>query len=211
MGDSGQSQIMGSLRDYAIPKSRGFWAAAKRYVGHVAFASNSRAQPCCSPTCAPFAPTMSVHIFGHFLPFPIFLARRALWSAPPCTPDAWTNGPHIVCSLCILVPKTHTARWRTETPTHKELCQGECGQCCHSGTFGYNSAYHHDMGHGDLWDSNTCGPTLDSHLVPDQTLSPVSKPSWRRNLWGTLNFGSFFGMPKHPFFGTPFSAPHVVH
>ena len=42
----------------------------------------SRAHPGPSQTCAPFAPTMSVRIFGHFLPFPIFLAQRAICSAP---------------------------------------------------------------------------------------------------------------------------------
>ena len=115
---------MGSLGAPAIPKSRGVGATTKRYVGHRGLDTNSRAHPGPSRTCAPFALTMSVRIFGHFLPFPIFLARQALCSAPPCTADAWTNGPHMVCSSCTLVHMCHTPSGRTEAPTHKELCQG---------------------------------------------------------------------------------------
>ena len=195
---------MRSLGDPAIPKSRGVWSTPKRYVGHVALGPNSRAQPGPSRTCAAFAPTMSVRIFGHFLPFPIFLAQRALCSAPRCTPDAWTNGPHLVCSLCTSVPMTHTPRGQTEAPTHKELCQGECGQFCHFGTCGYNCSYHNAMAHEDLWDPSTCWPTLDYHWVPHRTLSPVSKPSWSNTLGDTFNFGSFLGMPKHPLLGPQF-------
>ena len=71
------------------------------------------------PTYLPLiAPTMSVRIFCHFLPFPIFLARRAQCSAPTCTPDAWTKKPHMVCSLCTLVPMTHTQRGRPLTRSY---------------------------------------------------------------------------------------------
>ena len=150
---------------------------------------------------------MSVRFFGHFLPFPIFSARRALCSAPPCTPDAWTNGPHMVCSLCTLVPMIHTPRGRTEAPTHKELSQVECGQFCHFGTCEYNSGYRHAMAHEDVCDPSMCGPTLDFHRVPHRTLSPVSEPSWRNTLGDTFNFGSFLGMPKHPFLGPQFQPP----
>ena len=72
----------------------------------------------------------------------------------------------MVCSLCTLVLMTHTPCGRIEAPTHKELCQGECGEFCHFDTCGHISAYHHAMAHGDLWDPSTCGPTLDSRWVP---------------------------------------------
>ena len=153
---------------------------------------------------------MSERIFGHFLPFPIFLARRALCSALPCTPDAWTNGPHMVCSLCTLVHMTHTPRGRTEGPNHKELGEGECGRFCHFGTCWYNFAYHPGMAHGDLWDPRTRGPTLDSHWVPHRTLSPVSKPSGSNILGDTFDSRSLFGYAKTPLFGTLISAPHKV-
>ena len=148
---------------------------------------------------------MSVRIFGHFLPFPILLARRALCSAPLCTPDAWTNKPHMVCRLCILVPMTHTPEGPTEAPNHKKPCLGECGQFCHFGTCGYNSGHHHAMAHGDLWDPSMWGPTSDSHWVQQGTLSPVSKPSWRNTLGDTFNFSSFLGVPNDPFWDPNFS------
>ena len=178
MGNLGQLHITGSLEGPAIPESRGVWATPKRYDGHTGNYTNSEPHPGPSRTCAPFAPNMSVPIFGHFLPFPIFLARRALCSAPLCTPDAWTNGPYMVCSLCTSVPISHRPRGRTRAPAHKDLCQDECGQFCHLGTCGYYSAYHHAMAHGDLWDPSTCGPTLDFHWVRHQTWKPVSKASW---------------------------------
>ena len=185
----------------------GFSRRPKRCVGHIELGFNSRAYPGPSRTCAPFAPIMSVRIFGHFLPFSIFLARHALCSAPPCTPDAWTNEPHMVCSLCTLVPLTHTPRGGTEAHTHKELCYGVCGYFCHFGTCRYNSSFHHGMAHGDHWDQSTYGPTLDSHWISHRTLSPVSKPSWRNTLGDTVDFGSFLGMPKHPFRGPQFQPP----
>ena len=154
---------------------------------------------------------MSVRIFGHFLPFPIFLARRALCSAPPCTPDACTNGPHMVCSFCTLVSMAHTACGRAEAPTHKRLCQGECGQFCHIGSCEYNSGYHHAMALEDFCDPTTCGPTFNSPWVAQGTMSPIFKPSWRNTLGDTFNFGSFLGMPKHPFLGPQFQAPNVFH
>ena len=50
-----------------------------------------------------------------------------------------------------------------------------------------------------------CWPTLDSYRVPHQTLSPVSKPSWRNTLRDTFNFSSFSGMPNHPSWDPSFS------
>ena len=166
MGDLGQCQIVGSLGDPAIFKSRGVSSTLKRYVGHRGLGSNSVAHPGPSLTSAPFAPTMSVRIFGHFLPCPVFLARRALCSAHRGTPDACKNGQHMVCNLCTLVPMTHRPGGRTEALTHKELCQGDCGQFCNFCTCGYNSSSYHAMAFGDLWDPSTCEPPLDSHCVP---------------------------------------------
>ena len=205
MGNWGQSQIIGLLGNPAIPKSRGVWLTPKRYVGHTALGSNSRPHPEPSWTCAPIAPTMSVRIFGRFLPFPIVLARRALCSAPPCMPDAWTNGPHMVCSLCTLVPMTQTPRGETKVLTHKELCQGKRGQFCDFGTCGYISGHHHAMAHGDPWHPSKCGPTFDSHWLPNRTLSSVSKPSWRNTLGDTFNVSLFIGMLNVPFWDPNFS------
>ena len=86
----------------------------------------------------PICPTMSVPIFGHFLPFSIFLARRAPCSAPPYTLEAGTNGLYMVCGLCILVTMTHIPHGWTNAHTHEELAQHEYGQFCHFGTFGPN-------------------------------------------------------------------------
>ena len=83
-----------------------------------------------SRACASFAPTMSVHIFGHFEQFSTFSARPALCSAHPCTPDTWTNGPYMTWVLCILVPMVHTPRGRSGATFVKVLAQGECGQFC---------------------------------------------------------------------------------
>ena len=83
-----------------------------------------------------------------------------------------------------------------------------CGQFCHFGTCGSSSAYQHAMAHEDLWDKSMCGPPLDSSRIRYQTLSPVSEPSWRNTLMDTFNFGSFLGLPKHPFLGPQFQ--HTV-
>ena len=99
VGDFDQSH----LTTLPFPSRGGVWATPKRYVGHIGLDINSRAQSGPSWTCAPFAPTMSVRILCYFLPFPIFLAQRALSSTLPCTPDAWTDGPHMV----VLSPSHH--------------------------------------------------------------------------------------------------------
>ena len=96
-----------------------------------------------SRACASFAPTMSVRIFGHFEQFSAFSARRALCSAHPCTPDAWTNGPYMTWVLCILVPLAHTPRGRSGATFVKVLAQSKYGQFCHFGN---------------------CGPNWDRHL-----------------------------------------------
>ena len=46
---------------------------------------------------------------------------------PPCTLDAWTSGPIVVCCLCILVPVTHMPRGRTKAPTERELAKVSVG------------------------------------------------------------------------------------
>ena len=63
------------------------------------------------------------------------------------------------------------------------------------------------MAYRDLWERSTFGPLLDSFWARHQTLSPVSKPPWRYTLGDTFIFGSFFGMPKHPFWDPNFSLP----
>ena len=80
-----------------------------------------------SRACASFAPTMSVRDFGHFEQFSTFSARRALCSAHPCTPDAWTNGPYTTWVLCILVPMVHTPRGRSGATFVKVLAKVSVG------------------------------------------------------------------------------------
>ena len=186
---------MGSLGCPAVPKSRGVRSTPKSYVGHIGVDTNCRTCPEPSRTCTLFAPIMSVHIFGHFVPFSIFLARHAPSLAPPCTPVAWTSGLYSICSLCILVRMTHIQHGWTNAHTHRELGQGEYGPFCHFGTCGPNSGQHHVMAYGDFWTPSTCGPPLDSHQVPHRALSPLSKPPWRYTLRENFIFGSFMGMP----------------
>ena len=127
MGNWGQFQIMGSLGGPAIPKFSGVWATPKSYVGHIGLDTNFRACLGPSRTCTLFVATMSVRIFGNFLRFSIFFARRAPCSAPPCTPEAGTIGPYMVCSSCICVPMTPTPHGWTDAHTHWELVQDEYG------------------------------------------------------------------------------------
>ena len=105
-----------------------------------------------SRACASFARTMSVRIFGHFEQFFTFSARRALCSAHPCTPDAWTIGPYMTWVLCILVPMVHTPRGRSGATFVKVLAQSECGHFCHFGICGPNWDRHHAKWRGDLWE-----------------------------------------------------------
>ena len=185
---------MGSVDAPQVCRTRSTWLSSSTH-------------PSPSRTCAPFAPTLSVRIYGHFLPFPIFLARRTLCSAPPCTPDACTNGPHVVCSLCTLVSMTYTPPGGTEEPTHKKVCRCECGQFCHFGTCEYNSGYQHAMVHGDLWAPSICGPTLDSHWVPHRRLSPVCRPSWRNTLGILSILAHFWVCQNNPLWDPNFCPP----
>ena len=155
----------------------------------------------------PICPHHECAHFRLFLPFSIFLARHAPCSAPPCTPDAGTNGLYLACCLCILVSMTHMPRGRTKAPTYRELAQSQCGQFCHFGTCGLSPGHHHALAYGDIEKPSTRGPTLDSHWVPHRTLSPVSKPIWRNALGDIFIFGSFLGMSNHPFWNPNFSPP----
>ena len=115
-----------------------------------------------SRACASFAPTMSERIFGHFELFSTFSARRALCSAHPCTPDAWTHGPYMTWVLCILVPMVHTPRERSGATSVKVLAQSECGRFCHFGICGPSWNCHHAVWHGDFWESRALESPLDS-------------------------------------------------
>ena len=153
---------------------------------------------CPEHECAHFRSVLTIfHIFG----------PTCTIFSPPCTPDEWTNGPYMVCFLCMLVATTHMPRGPTNAPIHRELAQSECGHFCHLGACGLNSGHHHALAHGDLSEPSTCGPTLDSHWVPQRMLSPVSKPPWRNTLGDTFIFGSFLGIPNHPFWDPNFSHP----
>ena len=93
---------------------------------------------------------MSVRIIGHFEQFSTFSARRALCSAHPCPPDAWTNGPYMTWVLCISVAMVHTPRGRSGATFVKALTQSECGQFCHFGICEPNWDCHHAKWDGDL-------------------------------------------------------------
>ena len=121
-------------------------------------------------------PPLSVRIFGHFLPFSVFLARRAPCSAFPCTPVACTNGLYMVCCLCRLLPVTRIPHQSTDAYTRGELAPGEHGKFCHFGSCEPNSALHNAMAHEDLSEASKVWPPLDSHWVPHRTLTPIIKP-----------------------------------
>ena len=160
-----------------------------------------------SRTRATFVPALSVLIFGYFWPSCIILTGRAPCSVPSCTPDAWTNGPFMVCGLCILVPTAHMPRGRTNVPTHKDPTQDGCGQFCHFGKRGRNSGHHHAMASEDLWQPSMREPTFDSPWVRHGILSSISKPSRRNALGDIFFFGLFWGMPNHPILDPNFSPP----
>ena len=144
-----------------------------------------------SPACASFAPTMSVRIFGHFEQFFTFSARRALCSAHPCTPDAWTNGPYMTWVLCLLVPMVHTPRGRSGASFVKALAQSECGQFCHFGICGPNWDCHHAKWHGDHRQPRAWESQLNSRWIACGMAELISKPAWRYTIGSPPNFGSF--------------------
>ena len=80
----------------------------------------------------------------------------------------------MVCSLCIFVFMSHTPRGRTQAPTHKELCQGKCGQPCHSGTCGYNSA---PLGTDTRTLSNCRNPNQPKSVRGDRSPTPPPHPA----------------------------------
>ena len=131
---------------------------------------------------------MSVRIFGHFEQFSTFSARRALCSAHPCTPDAWTNGPYMTWVLCILVPMVHIPRGRSGATFVKVLAQSECGQFCHLGICGPNWDGHHAKWHGDLQEPSAWESTLDSGWIAYGMADPISKPAWRYTIGSTPEF-----------------------
>ena len=160
-----------------------------------------------SHACAPFAPTMSVRIFGHFEQFSTFAARRALCSAHPCTPDAWTNGPYITWVLCILVPMVHTPRGRSGATFVKVLAQSECEQFCHFGICGPNWDRHHARWHGYLCEPNAVESMLDSWWIAYGMADPISKPAWRYTIGSTPNCGSFQAAQMTPFWDPNLNPP----
>ena len=160
-----------------------------------------------SRACAPFAPTMSVRIFGHFQQSSTFSARRALCSAHPCTPDAWTNGPYMTWVLCILVPMVHTPRGRSGATFVMVLAQSECGQFGHFGICGPNRDCHHAEWHGDLREPSARESQLESPWIAYGMADPISKPAWRYTIGSTPNFGSFRAAKMTPFWDPNFDPP----
>ena len=160
-----------------------------------------------SRACASFALTMSVRILGHFEQFSTFAARRALCSAHPCTPDAWTNGPYMTWVLCILLPMVHTPRGRSGATFVKVLAQSECEGFCHFGICGPSWDRHHADWHGDLWCLSAWESSLDSTWIVFGMADPISKPASRYTIRSTPNFGSFRAAKMTPFFGPQFQPP----
>ena len=157
-----------------------------------------------SPACASFAPTMSVRIFGHCEQFSTFSARRALCSAHPCTPDAWTNGPYMTWVLCILVPMVHTPRWRGGATFIKVLAQSECGHICHFGICGPNWDCHHAQWHRDLCEPSTWGSSFDSRWIVYGMAHPISKPAWTYTIGSTPKFWLILSSQNDPILGPQF-------
>ena len=160
-----------------------------------------------SRACASFAPTMSVRIFGHLEQFSTLSARRALYSAHPCTPDAWTNGPYMTWVLCILVPMVHTPRGRSGATFVKVLAQRECGQFCHFGICGPNWDCHHAKWQGDLWEPRSWESLLDSRWIAYGMADLISKPAWRYTVGSTPEFWLISSSQNEPLFRTPISPP----
>ena len=167
-----------------------------------------------SRACASFAQTMSVRIFGHFQQFFTFSARRALCSAHPCTPDAWTNGPYMTWVLCILVTMAHTPRGRSGATFVKVLAQSECGQFCHFGICGPNWDCHHAEWHGDLGQPSARKYFLDCWWIAYGMAGPISEPAWRYTIGSTPEFwlisssqnDTLLGPQFHPMCG-PLAGP----
>ena len=151
-----------------------------------------------SRACASFAPTMSVRIFGHFEQFSTFSARRALCSAHPCTPDAWTNGPYMTWVLCILVPMVHTPRGRSGATFVKVLAQSECGQFCHFGICGPHWDCHHAKG---------MGVSVGLPWIAYGMADPISKPAWRYTIGSTPEFWLISSSQNDPLLGPQFHPP----
>ena len=160
-----------------------------------------------SRACASFDPTMSVRIFGCFEQFSTFSARRALCSAHPCTPDAWTNGPYMTWVLCILVPMVHIPRGRSGATFVRVLAQGECGQFCHFGICGPNWDRHHANWLGDFWEPRAWESPLDSGWIAYGMTNPISKTAWRYTIGSTPNFGSFRAAKMTPLWDPNFNPP----
>ena len=160
-----------------------------------------------SRACASFAPTMSVRIFGHFEQFSTFSARRALCSAHPCTPDAWTNGPYMTWVLCILVPVVHTPRGRSGATFVKVLAQSECGQFCHFGICGPNWDRHQAGRHEDFRKPRAWGSLLESRCIAYGMADPISKPAWRYTIGSTPEFWLISAAKMTPFWDPNFNPP----
>ena len=149
-----------------------------------------------SRACAPFAPTMSVRIFGHFEQFSTFSARSAPCSATWCTLDSWTNGPYMTWLLWTLVPMVHTPRGRSGATFVRVLAQSECGQFCHFCICGPNWDCHHAKWHGDLWKPRAWESLLDSWRIAYGMADPISKPAWRYTFGSTPEFWRIFRAAK---------------
>ena len=160
-----------------------------------------------SRACASFAPTMSVRIFGHFEQFSTFSARRAPCSAPSCTPDAWTNGPHMTWVIWMLVPMVRTPHGRSEATFVRVLAQSECGQFCHFGSYGPNWDSQHADWHGDLWEPRAWESQLDSRWIAYGMADPISKPAWRYTIGSTPEFWLILSSQNDPLLGPQFQPP----
>ena len=150
---------------------------------------------------------MSVPIFGHFEQFSTFSARRALCSAHPCTPDAWTDAPYMTWVLRILVPMVHTPRGRSGATFVKVLAKNECGQFCHFGICGPNWDCHHAKWHDNLQEPSAWESSFDSWWIAYGMAYWISKPAWRYTIGSTPEFWLISSSQNDPLLEPNFTHP----
>ena len=147
---------------------------------------------------------MSVRILGHFDQFSTFSPRRAPWSAPSCTPDAWTNGPYMTWVIWTLVPMARTPRGRRGVTFVKVLAQSECARFRHFGICGPNWDCHHADWHEVFREPKSWESLLDSRWIAYGMANPISKPALRYTIRSTPKFGLISSSQNDPLLGPQF-------
>ena len=160
-----------------------------------------------SRACAPFAPTISVRISGHFEQFSTFSACRAPCTATSCTPDSWANGPYMTWVLWTLVPMVHTPPGRSRATFVRVLAQSECGQFCHFGICGPNWNCPHAEWHEFPGEPRAWEPLSDSWWIAYGMANPISKVAWRYTIGSTPKCWLISSSQNDPLLGPQFHPP----